>query len=101
MKEVGDLFSELELSSHAWRVVDNLEIIRSYRPSDYLSGLAFVQYLAVAAELCDHHPDIRFTYSLVEIRWHTHFVKGLHFNDLVMAKYSDQLFAALNERSST
>lgn len=101
VEEVDNLFHDLKLSKHAWRVVDNLEICRSYSPSDYLSGMEYVQYLAAAAEHCDHHPEIHFSYQQIEIRWHTHFVKGLHFNDLVMAKYSDELFAALSEGCST
>ncbi|GAA6154151.1 4a-hydroxytetrahydrobiopterin dehydratase [Pseudoteredinibacter isoporae] len=93
----------LGLTDSGWllgaRQDGSLEIRRHYVFDGYLAGVNFVHCLAAAAEVADHHPDITLNYRQVLVHWSTHFVKGIHRNDLDMAKYSDALYEALNHRS--
>ncbi|MBB6523806.1 4a-hydroxytetrahydrobiopterin dehydratase [Pseudoteredinibacter isoporae] len=96
---------ERGLSATGWQLLatagEPLEIVRSYAFDRYLAGVSFVHCVAAAAEAVDHHPEIKLAYRRVELRWSTHFVKGIHRNDLDMAKYSDELFNALSHRSTS
>ena len=62
-----------------------------YRPSDFVSGLAFVNRVGEAAEAANHHPDITLKYSLVSITTSSHDIGGLTSRDLDLARAITQI----------
>lgn len=102
-QEIEAQLQALGLAASGWQLrTENGrrdEILRVYTFDSYQAGVSFVSCIAAAADKGDHHPEITLSYREVELRWSTHFVKGIHRNDLSMAKYSDELFNALNHRS--
>jgi 4a-hydroxytetrahydrobiopterin dehydratase len=52
--------------------VDAGMLVRTFEASSFLSGLAFVQKVAHAAEAADHHPDIDIRWRKVTLRLVTH-----------------------------
>lgn len=60
------------LSSYpGWAVRDGM-LVRTFEASSFLSGVAFVQKVAHAAEAADHHPDIDIRWRKVTLRLVTH-----------------------------
>lgn len=60
------------LSSYpGWAVQDGM-LVRTFEASSFLSGVAFVQKVAHAAEAADHHPDIDIRWRKVTLRLVTH-----------------------------
>lgn len=62
-----------------------------YRPSDFVSGLAFVNRIGEAAEAANHHPDITLKYGLVAVTTSSHDVGGLTTRDLDLARAITQI----------
>ena len=52
----------------------------------------FAQALAALAEAEDHHPRIVMEWGSVQISWWTHVVRGLHYNDFIMAARCEDEF---------
>ncbi|MGD8215447.1 4a-hydroxytetrahydrobiopterin dehydratase [Aestuariimicrobium sp. Y1814] len=68
-----------------WVQVDD-SLRATFRTSDFVSGLAFVNRVGEAAEAANHHPDITLTYSLVSITTTSHDVGGLTSRDFDLAR---------------
>ena len=62
-----------------------------YRPTDFVSGLAFVNRIGEAAEAANHHPDITLKYGLVSVTTYSHDVGGLTSRDLDLARAITQI----------
>lgn len=60
---------------------------------DYISGLVMIARIAVHAEILNHHPDIKFTYSKLTITLTTHDCKGLTPADLKLASRISKLYS--------
>ncbi len=67
-----------------WSVLEG-KLHRVYRFPDFVSALAFVNRVGEAAEELGHHPNIAFTWGLVEITIFTHSINGLSEADYVLA----------------
>jgi len=61
------------------------EIRRTYRFSDFVAALAFVNRVGVLAEAAAHHPDIDIRYSRVTLALTTHEAGGLTARDFELA----------------
>ncbi len=59
--------------------------------ADFKHAWAFMNEVAAAAELLDHHPDWRNVYNRVEIRLNTHSSKGISILDFELAAKIDAL----------
>ena len=57
-----------------------------FRTGDFATGLAFVNAVAEAAELADHHPDVTLSYPYVDLRLISHDVGRLTRRDLDLAR---------------
>ncbi|TLS52328.1 4a-hydroxytetrahydrobiopterin dehydratase [Paenibacillus antri] len=65
-----------------WRREDEKWIVKKYRFSSYLDGIAFVARVAAEAERLDHHPFIAIEYKLITLRltsWHAGGLTALDF----------------------
>ncbi len=93
---LDQLLAEESVAASGWQLDESGRVIcRRYALRSYLLGLNFVAYLGAAAEAIDHHPDLTLSYGELIVSWSSHCIKGLHRNDIDMAKYSDDLFNAL------
>ncbi len=90
IKELATLLPE-------WQVVEIQGIKRLervYTFKNFVQALAFTQQVGELAEAEDHHPALLTEWGRVKVSWWTHFVKGLHRNDFIIAAKTDQLYAA-------
>jgi len=62
---------------------------KTYTFPDYLSGIRFVERLALKAEENDHHPDLEVGYGKVVVRWSTHSAGGVTVRDFRLAALTD------------
>lgn len=74
-----------------WETEDNLKIKKKFEFKDFRKAMEFVNIVADLAEKEGHHPNITIIYNKVTITLTTHFIKGLHENDFIMATKIDQL----------
>jgi len=87
--------SELLESLPDWEIFNELGVpmlSRQYRFENFAQALAFANRIAVLAEAEDHHPRIVLEWGSVRVSWWTHTVRGLHFNDFVMAARCEDKF---------
>jgi len=67
----------------AWKTDDHKWIVRKYRFSEFLQGIAFVNEVARLAEANNHHPMIAIDYKMVTLRltsWHAGGLTELDFS---------------------
>ncbi len=74
-----------------WVTEDNLKIKKKFEFKTFRAAIDFVNKVADLAEEEGHHPNITIVYNKVTITLATHFIKGLHENDFIMAAKIDQL----------
>lgn len=77
--------------SPGWQVVGVEKIQKKYSFENFKRGMAFIQDVAVIADLENHHPDLCIQYTEVEVTFCTHAIGGLSENDFIMAAKIDEL----------
>ena len=89
---------DIERALHAltdWELErERTAISRKYVFTDFSEAFAFMQLIAVQAQLVDHHPEWSNVYNVVNIRWTSHDAKALTQRDIAMATHCDKLFAS-------
>lgn len=88
---------ELQSLIPAWDVneVDGIKRLeRVFKFKNFVEAIAFINRVGEIAEVQDHHPALLTEWGRVKVTWWTHFVKGLHRNDFIMAAKTDQLYEA-------
>ncbi|MFN5445542.1 MAG: 4a-hydroxytetrahydrobiopterin dehydratase, partial [bacterium] len=77
-------------------VVENDQLVRSFRFADYHQTLAFVNAIASIIHLEDHHPELVVGYNRCTVRYNTHSVNhgkgGLSENDFICAVKIDDVY---------
>jgi 4a-hydroxytetrahydrobiopterin dehydratase len=76
-----------------WKVVDGHHIARSFKFPDFKQALDFVNRIGAIAEKQGHHPDIHFTWGLVDVETWTHDAGGITEKDFQLAAEIDKLKA--------
>ncbi len=78
-----------------WRLVEE-KGVKKFRKEfsfkNFIDALSFTNAIGAESEEQNHHPDILTQWGKVTLTWWTHKIKGLHKNDMIMAKKSDDLF---------
>jgi len=74
-----------------WELINNTRIRKEFTFENFKSGMAFVQEVALLAELENHHPDICIYYTNVIVELSTHNIGGLSKNDFIMAAKIDSI----------
>ncbi len=69
------------------------QIQRTYRFTDFVASMAFVDRVAERAEVVQHHPDILIRYNRVTLSLSTHDAGGITEKDFALAAECDT-FAA-------
>jgi len=73
-----------------WAMGDNT-ISRTYEFDSFIDAIGFVNKVAIAAEVADHHPDIDIRWKKVTLALSTHEAGGLTSRDLDLAAKADAL----------
>ena len=68
------------------------QLVARFSFPNFSEPLAFVNRLGCLAEAADHHPRIVLEWGLVEVRWWSHIIGGLHENDFIMAARTNIAF---------
>lgn len=68
-----------------WRVL-GWQAQTVFRTGDFATGLRLVNAVGELAERADHHPDVKLTYPLVELRLATHSTSSLTDKDVALAR---------------
>lgn len=67
------------------------KLIKNFEFKDFTQAMQFINKVADIAESEGHHPDMFITYNKVTITLFTHFIKGLHQNDFIIAAKINKL----------
>ena len=70
---------------------DGDSLTRTFKFKDHIEAMGFVTRVAMAAEVMDHHPDLRIVYSTVEIRLNSHDAGGVTDRDVKLAGKINEL----------
>lgn len=73
-----------------WEMGDNT-ISRTFAFESFIDAVGFVNKVAIAAEVADHHPDIDIRWSKVTLALSTHSEGALTANDTDLAAKADAL----------
>ena len=88
VKELHSLIPEWEVNE-----MDGIKRLeRVFNFKNFVQAIAFTNKVGELAEEHDHHPALLTEWGRVKVTWWTHFVKGLHRNDFIMAAKTEQLF---------
>jgi 4a-hydroxytetrahydrobiopterin dehydratase len=66
-------------------------ISRTFKFKDHVTAMGFVVRVAMAAEVMDHHPDLRIVYSTVDIMLSSHDAGGVTDRDVKLARKINEL----------
>lgn len=88
-KDIDKRLSKLD----GWSVNRNeTQVSKTFKTTDFISGLMFVARISVRAEILNHHPDVELSYGCVKIKLTTHDVKGLTKNDFMLAEQISDIY---------
>jgi 4a-hydroxytetrahydrobiopterin dehydratase len=80
-----------ELASLAgWQAGDDC-LTRTFKFADHITAFGFVTRVAMAAEVMDHHPDLRIVYNSVDIKLNSHDAGGVTERDVRLARRINEL----------
>ena len=74
----------------SWKY-ENKAISKTFKFSSYLSGINFVNKIALLAENMNHHPDIKIGWCKVDILLTTHDSSGVTKKDIELASLCDKI----------
>jgi len=77
------------LSEHPDWSLDGEEISRTFSFADFNEAMGFVNRVALAAEVADHHPDIDIRWNKVTLVLSTHSENALTEKDTALANQID------------
>jgi 4a-hydroxytetrahydrobiopterin dehydratase len=72
---------------------EQLAIEKTFNFANYFETMAFVNAVAFAAQVADHHPELLVQYNRCVVRFNTHDVKGISQTDFDCARRIDDLLA--------
>lgn len=82
--------------SEGWTLKDNSsKLFKAFKFKNFKRAFEFVSKIAEIAEEEGHHPNIHFTWGLVELEIWTHKINGLAEADFVMAAKADRALAEM------
>jgi 4a-hydroxytetrahydrobiopterin dehydratase len=85
-EEIGSKLAELE----GWERTGDA-IAKRFDRGDFVGSVKFVDALVEPAEEMNHHPDLKISWSEVEVSVTTHAAGGLTANDFELARRIDAL----------
>ncbi|GAB4335778.1 MAG: 4a-hydroxytetrahydrobiopterin dehydratase [Dehalococcoidia bacterium] len=82
--------AEALASLPGWKASGNSAISKTFTLGDHITAMGFVTRVAMAAEVMNHHPDLRIVYSRVDITLNTHDAGGVTERDIELARRIEQ-----------
>ena len=73
-----------------WKKGDK-KLEKTFKFKDFVEAFSFITKIALIAEKMNHHPDIKITYSSVDIELTTQDINGISSNDVTLARKIDEL----------
>jgi len=88
--ETAEYLSQLE---NGWQVThEGKRLFKSYKFRNFKRALKFVNAIGDVAEEAGHHPNIHFTWGIVDLEIWTHKIEGLAGADFILAAKADKVF---------
>ena len=84
-----DLENEIKKLEN-WKKGDK-KLEKTFKFKDFVEAFSFITKIALIAEKMNHHPDIKITYSSVDIELTTHDINGISSKDVTLARKIDEL----------
>lgn len=75
---------------HGWKADGNRSLTRELKFANHIEAIGFVVRVAMAAEVLDHHPDLRIVYNKVDLVLSTHDAGGVTAKDFELASRIDK-----------
>jgi 4a-hydroxytetrahydrobiopterin dehydratase len=72
---------------------DALRLTRDYHTPDFLQAMELATRISQLAEQHNHHPELLVRWGVLQVRWWTHVLHGVHENDFLMAAATDAVIA--------
>lgn len=76
-----------------WELVDyggSNALYKSFRVDNFIDAQNLACITGDLAEQFNHHPILSYTWGKLEVYWFTHSMKGVHWNDLLLASNTDK-----------
>ena len=87
-EEISNYLSQLD----GWSINNEQEMIfKKFNFKNFKKALEFTNLVGNIAEFEEHHPDISLGWGYSIVMLHTHAIKGLSFNDFILALKIDEL----------
>lgn len=74
-----------------WEADGNRALTRDFSFPGHIQAMSFVVRVAMAAEVLDHHPDLRIVYNRVHLLLSTHDAGGVTAKDFELATRINEL----------
>jgi 4a-hydroxytetrahydrobiopterin dehydratase len=74
-----------------WSADGAVALTKTFRLADHIAAMGFVVRIGMAAEVMDHHPELRIVYNTVDVRLNTHSAGGVTKKDVALAEKIDAL----------
>ena len=81
----SDQVAEALAGLSGWSADGDDAIRKTFKLDDHISAMGFVNRVAMAAEVMNHHPELSIVYSTVDIRLSTHDAGGVTQLDIDLA----------------
>jgi len=75
-----------------WADIDELKINKTFKFTNFVEALSFINQVGSIAETAKHHPDIHIYYNQVVFELWTHDVQGLSDKDFDLAIKIEELY---------
>jgi 4a-hydroxytetrahydrobiopterin dehydratase len=82
---------EARLTEHPGWELDGRAITKSFKRSDFVGSVNFVDSIVEPAESMNHHPDLQISWDTVRVSLSTHSDGGVTANDFELAAKIDAL----------
>jgi 4a-hydroxytetrahydrobiopterin dehydratase len=74
-----------------WVAEGGAALTRTHKFASHSEAMGFVVRVAMAAEVLDHHPDLRIVYDTVHLRLSSHDTGGVTARDIRLARKINEL----------
>jgi 4a-hydroxytetrahydrobiopterin dehydratase len=89
--KLSDIEIQRELGTLTGWTRKGESLIKTFTFPTFMSGITFVDRVAVVAEKMDHHPDLDIRYTKIGVTLSTHSAGGITANDVALAREMDTL----------
>jgi len=77
-----------------WQIIhkdDVDQLFCQFKCENFVSAMNLASVITQIAEQADHHPTLVIEWGKVSVYWWSHWLKGLHINDFILAYKTQEL----------